>query len=86
MCMVEIDKAENGYVIEVRVPLKEDAKSSPMMDSCCVEEKKYVAKDAAEVIDLIEDILPLLDSEYTDESAFDKAFDKAVGSGEDEKE
>jgi hypothetical protein len=85
MCMVEIDKAENGYVIEVRVPLKEDAKSSPMMDSCCMEEKKYVAKDAAEVLDLLEDILPLLDSEYTDEKAFDKAFEKAVGV-EDEKE
>ena len=86
MCMIEIDKAENGYVIEVTVPLKDGAKSSDKMVCCCQEDKKYIAKDAAELLDLMEDLLPLLDEDYTDESEFDKAYENAVGSGEDEKE
>jgi hypothetical protein len=76
---IEICKAENGYTIEVCMPLTMGATQTAMMACCCqTAEKQYVAKDAAEVSDLIEDILPLLDQDFKTEDDFDKAFDKAV--------
>lgn len=81
--MIEISKAANGYVLECRVPLKQAAKSSSKMDTCCVPssscEKQYIAKDAKEVAELVDDIMPLLDGEYKTEGDFDKAFMSAVG-------
>ena len=84
--MIKIDKADNGYVIECTIPLKSDAKASDKMAICCCPncEKKYIAKDINEVIDLIEDILPLLDEDYSNEDDYDKAYDDATNETSDE--
>jgi hypothetical protein len=86
MSIIKIQKAENGYVIECEVPLKSDSKPSDKMSLCCCPgcEKQYIAKDEAEVCDLIEDLLPLLDTEYTSEEEYDKAFDDATNENSDE--
>lgn len=88
--MIEISKAANGYVLECRVPLKPEAKPSKKMDMCCSPssscEKQYIAKDAKEVADLVDDIMPLLDGEYKTEGDFDKAFMTAIGDMESEPE
>jgi len=82
--MLEIGKVENGFVVECRVPLKPKAKSTTKMDSCCVPcgpgscEKQYIAKTAKEVGELIEDLMPLLEAEYTSEKEFDSAFNQAA--------
>jgi len=81
--VIEISCAANGFVIGVNVPLKPNAKGTSKMDTCSDSSpsqacKQYLAKDAAEVGDLLEDILPLLDGDYTTESDFDKAFDEAT--------
>jgi hypothetical protein len=78
---VEVSKAENGFVVACTVPLKPAAKSSSKMVSCCSDNsanKQYLAKTASEAADLLEDILPLLDTDYTTEAAFDAAFKKAT--------
>lgn len=82
--MVEIGKADNGYVIETYVPLKKKAKEEkdgPMPSyeyngSC---EKKYVAKDVSEAITIASQLLPMLDDEFSSEDEFDSAFKKAAG-------
>lgn len=86
MCILEIEKAENGYVVECNVPLKADSKMSDKMTMCCSPscEKQYIAKDIKEVIDLIEDILPLLDADYSTEDEYDKAYDDATNANSDE--
>jgi hypothetical protein len=90
--MIEVSKATNGYVLECRVPLKPEAKSTSKMDTCCCGpsggscEKQYVAKDAKEVADLIADIMPLLDGDYKTEDEFDSAFKAACGDTEDEED
>jgi hypothetical protein len=86
--VIEIGKAQNGFVVSCNVPIKQDAKKSGKMETCCCPgscDREYVAKDAKEVCDLIEDIMPLLDTDYTTEEEFDKAFEDATGSMEDEK-
>ena len=82
--MIEVSKATNGYVLECRVPLKPESKSSAKMDMCCSSsaERQYVAKDAKEVADLIADIMPLLDGDYKTEDDFDSAFAEACGDSE----
>ena len=78
---VEISCAANGCVIGLNVPLKPDAKKTDKMLGCCSDStamKQYIAKDAKEVADLIEDILPLLDQEFKTEDEFNKAFDEAT--------
>lgn len=79
--ILEIGQASNGYVIEVRVPLKpEKKKEGKEMEieypgSC---EKQYIAKDAAEVVQIINKLMPMLDDTFTTEDQFDAAFDKAA--------
>lgn len=79
--MLEIGQASNGYVIEVRVPLKpEKEKEGKEMEtsypgSC---EKQYIAKDAVEVTQIITRLMPMLDDAFTTEDEFDAAFDKAA--------
>lgn len=85
--MIEVGKAQNGYVVECRVPFKpKEAKKGNDMP-CCVSscgEKQYIAKDAKEVGELIEKLMPLLEDDYSDDKAFDKAFNTAVDTEEDD--
>lgn len=80
--MLEIGKLENGYVVEARVPFKKKEKEKG--DKICHEypgsaEKKYIAASIKEVNVLIAKLMPMLDEEFTSESEFDKAFEKAAG-------
>lgn len=86
--MLEVGKAENGFVVSCTVPLKPDAKKTDRMMSCCDNacDKQYIATDAKEVGDLISDIMPLLDGDYKTEEDFDAAFDEATSAMEDSKE
>lgn len=84
--VIEISKAENGFVLECRVPLKKDAKNTKTMD-CCYNtsvEKQYIAKNEKEVAQLVSDIMPLLEGDYKTEDEFDCAFDEACGTKEKE--
>lgn len=71
---IKIEKAENGYTLEVRAPYKNPKDKSKM--SCCstecsMGEKMYVAKDEKECAAMIRELLPKLDMEYTSEKAFE---------------
>ena len=77
--MIEIGKADNGYVIECRVPFK--AKEGKKGESVAYEpvgEKKYVAKDLEAVTALVGKLMPMLDETYTSEDEFNKAFESAA--------
>jgi len=80
--MLEIGQASNGYVVECRVPIKEEEKKNSK-DLCCEYpgscEKQYVAKDTTEVAAIIAKLMPMLDAEFTSEDEFDEAFNKAAG-------
>jgi hypothetical protein len=79
--MISVGKASNGFVIECRAPIKPDMKDDDKNMPCCVSEsgeKQYIAKDAAEVVSLIEKLMPMLDDSFTTEEEFDVAFDKAA--------
>lgn len=89
--MISVGKVSNGFLVECRVRFKKDAKETEKMKTacCCMPseyagscEKQYIAKDAAEVAALINDIMPLLDQDFTKESEFDKAFDEATKDAE----
>lgn len=85
--MIEIGKAENGYVVECRVPFKEDKNKeekgmiAEYPGSC---EKKYVAKGLKEVTALVTKLMPMLDEDYKSEEDFDQAFSEAAGMKEDD--
>jgi len=83
--MITIGKATNGFVVSCNVPLKPDAKKSDKMTMCGSpsRDKTYIAKDAKEVADLVNDIMPLLDQDFKTEDEFDKAFDAASNDVED---
>lgn len=78
--MVEIGKAENGYVVECRVPLKPKKEKDSERSMCghMTAEKQYVADDINEVAKIIENIMPMLDDEFSSEDEFDKAFKDAA--------
>jgi hypothetical protein len=76
--MVKIGKAANGYIVEVCVPFTKPAKGSDMMCGMSEGETQYVCKNEAEVAAKVTALLPLLDGEYTDQKAFEKAFGAAV--------
>lgn len=85
--MISVGKATNGFIVSCRVRFKKDAKETEKMKGCCCVgpsdyagscEKQYIAKDAKEVGELIAEIMPLLDGDYTKESDFDKAFEEAT--------
>lgn len=78
--MVEIGKASNGYVIECRVPIKAKDKENgkDMVEAYPGStEKQYIAKDLAEVIDIVGKLMPMLDDTFTSEDQFDLAFKEA---------
>lgn len=80
--VLEVGKAENGFVISCNVPIepsKKDTKDMPMSMPCDSENKMYLAKDAAEVGAIILKIMPLLDMDFKTEEEFDKAFAEAAG-------
>lgn len=80
--MIKVMKADNGYVVECCVPYK--PKKCKAGDPMAVGpysgegEKSFVATTEAEVANLISKLLPLLDAEYTDDKAFEKAFGEAA--------
>ena len=79
--MLEIGQASNGFVIECRVPIKPEKKGEDKDMPCCTMEsgeKQYIAKDAAEVVSLMEKLMPMLDDSFTTEEEFYVAFDKAA--------
>ena len=87
--MLEVGRAENGFVVECRCKIK-PAQKTANKELCCgypgSSEKQYIAKDAKEVGELIAKLMPMLEEEYDSEKAFDKAFDDAaMGMGEKEK-
>lgn len=80
--MVSIGKAENGYVIECTVPIKKKEKknnSDMIGEYPGSSEKKYIAKEAKDVVAIIEKLMPMLDDKFTSEKEFDMAFNKAAG-------
>lgn len=79
--MIEIGKVDNGYVIEAKMPMKQDKKkeTKDMMVSyehTC--EREYVAKSKEEAAAIVSKLMPLLDEEYGTEEAFDAAFNEAA--------
>lgn len=75
--MLKIGKAENGYVVECQVPIKEKKeKDTPMMHDMA--EKQYIAEDIDGVAKIIQNIMPMLDEEFSSEDEFDKAFKNAA--------
>jgi hypothetical protein len=80
--MLVIGKADNGYVVEVRVPLKpKKSKEGKENDCICCEpsaDKQYIVKEMSEISALIEKIMPMLDDDFSSEDEFDKAFKDAV--------
>lgn len=79
--MLEVGKAENGFVIECRCKIK-PAKKADVKSMCCdypgSSEKQYIAKDAKAVGELIAKLMPMLEEEYEDAKSFDSAFDAAT--------
>ena len=80
--MLSIGKVENGFVVEVHVPLKREMdteeKDGPVgYDEGC--EKKFIAQDGAEVGTLVDKLMGMIDMEYKSEEDFDSAFKKAAG-------
>ncbi len=79
--MLEVGQASNGYVVECRVPIKPAEKkkgAAVISEYPGSSEKQFVAKDAEEVVSLIEKLMPLLDDTFTSEDEFNVAFDKAA--------
>ena len=78
MCDIRIEKVENGFTVEVEVPLKDSVKP-PIMATCELRaDKEYIAKDEAEVLCLLESILPLISKDFKTEEDFDSAFKAAM--------
>lgn len=73
--MVKIKKVENGYIVECCVPYKAKGDELSYQGEM---EKELIAKDEAEVGKLVSKLLPLLDGEFSEDKAFDKAFGEAV--------
>lgn len=91
--LVEVSKAANGYVVSACVPLKPKSKGTDKMLSCCSSsaDKQYIAKTIEEACQICEDLLPLLDQDFSTEKEFDAAFQEAAKnmsgeSGENEME
>lgn len=78
--MIGVCGIENGFLIEVRAPYKEEKEESD--DKCCClsngmryGEKEIYAKDAADLGKKIEALIPMLKIEFTSKDAFDAAFE-----------
>ena len=79
--MIGISKAENGFVVEVHVPLKMKESSDKDIPTSyhSSSEKQFVAKDASEVGSLVDKLMGMLDMEFKSEDDFTKAFKQAAG-------
>lgn len=78
-CLFEVSKAENGFVLECKVPIKSKDKKGG--EGLCMPhsgEVKYVCKDIDDLFSKIKEVVPKLDMEYTSVDAFDKAFKAAT--------
>lgn len=79
--MIEIERVLNGYVIECRAPIKPEEKdNADSMVSCYPgsEEANFVAKDEAEVVEIVQKLMPMLDVTFTSEDEFNMAFEKVA--------
>jgi len=76
--MLSVAKISNGFLIEVRAPYKKKEKEGegnevePMGE--CYGEKEVYAKDATDLGQKIEALIPMLDAEFGSESEFEAAF------------
>lgn len=79
--MMMIGRADNGFIVECRVPIKKEKKKEAeesISEYSGESEKQYVVKDISEATALVEKLLPLLDDTFTSEDEFNAAFDKAA--------
>lgn len=88
--MLSVSKIENGFLIEVRAPYKLKKKKKDDADdskvSCCgmdegtrYTEKELFAKDATDLGNKIETLIPMLEvKEFSGKEAFDSAFAEAI--------
>ena len=79
--MLEVGQAANGYVVEVRVPIKKKDKKcrdDMICDYPGSSEKQFIAKDTKELNAIIQKLMPMLDEEFSSEEEFDAAFDDAA--------
>ncbi len=78
--MMEIGQAENGYIVELHARIK-PKKKGKMSDCVCAypgsTEKQLIAKNAEELAEIIQKLMPLLDEEFSSEEEFEGAFEKA---------
>lgn len=78
--LVSIGRAENGFILEVRVPVD----PSDDDDICCFNRSKTViCKDINDVTKKIKKLLPALANKKDANVAFDSAFKEATGKGDD---
>ena len=73
--LLTVGKVENGYIIQVRVPYKEDdagISCSPSM------EKKFYVATAEEIGKKVAELLPALEDKMDAEAAFEKSFKEAA--------
>ena len=80
--MIGIAKVSNGFIVDVRVPYKRKAKDSDedqsMIEGMSYGEKEVYAKDAMDLGEKIEALIPMLDTEFASESEFEAAFKKTM--------
>lgn len=77
--MLSVAKIENGFLIEIRCEYKlkeKKAEKSNEVGPCGMRhgEKEIYAKDATDLGQKIEALIPMLDEEFGSESEFDAAF------------
>lgn len=76
--LLSVSKIENGYLVEIRVPFKK--KENPKRE---VYEEPYGEKEifvgtSEELGSKIVELMPLLETEYEGEKAFEAAFTQAA--------
>ena len=79
--LLEIGKAENGFIISCCVPLKEEKKETGKSAVGCGPrscERQYIAKDEKEVASVVAELMPMLNMDYKTEEDFDAAYKTAV--------
>lgn len=80
--MLSVCKIENGFLIEVRAPYKRKSKESksdePVECGMGYGEKEVYAKDATDLGQKIEALMPMLEGEFESETAFEDAFNEVA--------
>lgn len=78
--LFRVEKALNGFSIEIQVPLKKDKKEKN--DHYCYPSSYNIilVKDAKELGSSITALIPLLDTEYKNDDEFETAFEDAIKS------